>query len=623
MSQLKKELVQSQGQRVIERLAFPSGGSRYIFLLGAHAALHRAQILPQVKEVAGNSAGAIVTTMIALGAHPNHIYKKYGKLNPSKLFGEWVGSLYGNEPGFCALTRDGRPLVSTMQQIVVDIIREFFKTEEAQAAIKEDIGLTRLAQRFQEEEPVLYLEDISRLREFFPEHFKEPFYGTVICPTGVPYVLNGQTAKKVDCARATYASAAIPAVLQPEVINDFPLLDGGTFGQMPFYVFPEEEPLKTLVFAFTDPPYAIYEDTSLYKALYRDDPQATDRFYEPNILEGIVRDRVMPWAVGLNAEYKNTEAWNENYAELAEKFPLSTVQIDACGLLPPDFASANKYSREYFASGFLDTMHYLTMHELSMSECQAEYFYYNLNSIFENIYCAVLSGAGKDVEKDPFWIEYVNYSHEKSAKDRCIFIHNHLKTHVNSLPAKVLGLSVEFSNQILGADELFNEVYKISFEQSGLFKSSKLLGYEVNTCGALARELQSFSIFNNKFNEKGKRTASVLYHLGQIAEFSEHYNKCALEEGEKRQLVSAGYSPIEILASIASLGYYVLLKECAESNDEWLSWLIIFVGTGTIAGLLAGASVLTRELKNCSFFLSEEPQKIEPVEEIGLDSVVV
>jgi hypothetical protein len=353
-------------------------------------------------------------------------------------------------------------------------MRVFFATTAAQLMMHQNEDLNHLFKRFQESNPKLSPKDLTLLHTLFPERFKQLFYETVVCPSGELHVLTSQSNYE-DIAEGCYAALAVPGILKPMEINGLKLIDGGTYRQMPFDAFdfplPNQKPDNTLVFIFTDPPYYAYENTSSYKALYED--KITERFYEPFVAEGFIRDYLMPYAIGLTAEYKNTENWNENYSNLARHYALNTVEINACGLLQPHFPKALQQSRQYYASGFLDTMNYLINHELGLSECDASEFYITLCDTFEAIYKAFIKGAGNDLANDLLWINYQEHKNKQYKEDGfgikacCAYVHDALKANVESIPGLLLTYAVEFNNGVLSAQSLFSDVEQIAYKYSG------------------------------------------------------------------------------------------------------------------------------------------------------------
>lgn len=504
------EYVNSQNNRVIERLVFPSGGSRYIFLFGVYAALYKTGMLKNVQQVAGTSAGSIISTMIALGVDPNDLYVKYSKMNLREFFGEFIGKWWGNPEGITPLTQGGKELITKLQEIIVDLTKDFFATDEVQSMLHENKELNKLALRFKGPNPTLSLNDLEMLHELFPLRFKQLFFETVNFSTGELHILNATSSPQTDVAEGCYAASSVPGILAPMEIGDLKLIDGGTYRQMPLDAFDHPErnknPQNTLVFIFTDPPYYSYENTSSYKALYQD--QTTERFYAPHFIEACLRDKVMPFATGFSANYKNTDNWNENYSNLARDYALNTVEISPCGLWQPDFPGAIKCSRQYYASGYLDTLNYLTLHELCMTECEANDLYNDIKITFEATYKAILIGSGTNLETDSFWLEYQkfivqtfkNKEKEIEPKTCCIFIHDYLKNNVKSTPAKALAYAVEFNNGVLTADQLFQDVYQRT--STGWLK-----------CG--------FFSTDNQLSDDGEINA--LGYLMQIPKFEEQY----------------------------------------------------------------------------------------------------
>lgn len=530
METRKDEFTKCQLSRIIERLCFATGGARVVLYSGVYQALVTAKILPDyVEKASGSSAGSFMATMIALGIDPFDLYWEQRNTNFSELVGERVGSIFGNNSiGVTPITRDNKLMISRMRDIINRTIKKFLNSDEAKQVDNEDFR--KLITRFTETDPILTFGDLSLLNKLFPYRFKKLYIETVIYPQGDTCLFSTEETPDDDIALVVCASSAIPGLLPPVEINGRLHADGGTRRHLPTNCFDRPDHLtnqkliNTLVFVFGDS--SIHELSSSFKALHGH-PDNT-QLYEPLAITKYISDNIMPYATGLQASYKNTEEWNTCYLDIAKNYPLNTVDIHTHGLESLNFYFATLFTRQYYTTGYLDTLSYLTNHELYLNACEANDIYSDIVTNFESIYAAIMKGADIDLNKDYFWLEYNKFKEDNADShyiQYCDFIYNFMKKDFKSPISLALTYAVEFKNNVISVDELFKDAYQAAFDNTKNITASNILGVAVYSSSTLREGLKSYSLFNQANKMEGKRTSQVISNLMKISKFNFDYHR--------------------------------------------------------------------------------------------------
>ncbi len=255
-----------------------------------------------------------------------------------------------------------------------------------------------------------------------------------------------------------------------------------------------------------------------------------------NVLVGVLSN--------LNTPYLHTEKCEEGYQKLRTEYPLRTVELRVGTLKMTDFSDATKWAREMDALGYLDTMNYITNHELHDQKIfNPDAFYISLVNHFLHIYQAVLAGAGQDPKfnrlmKDIESLrkELIRLHKEEGVICRQVYqlIKDRVEGRLYSIEAFALSRAVEFHNQMLKADDLFKETYLQGFKKSNAFSRSEVTGerfFRAYPLHGSLKERSMFELYRDKSCHHEKtRTERVFNTLRNIDSFQETYESCLQRE---------------------------------------------------------------------------------------------
>lgn len=261
---------------------------------------------------------------------------------------------------------------------------------------------------------------------------------------------------------------------------------------------------------------------------------------DPSVLNIWKRTVLIQKLGDLRIPYKNPARDEINYQKLRAEYPLRTVELRVGNISTLDFNDATKYARIMDAFGYLDTINHISNHELyNPEQFNPDQFYIELMAYFECIYQAVLYAAAKGLESDPLWQELTFLRKQLQALGKadgviCKQIYQVTKSKaekaLDSSTAFALSRAVEFRNQILKADELFEETYKEGFKRSSPFAVSTITGerfFRLRPLQASLRDKNMYHLYAQKKPQPDKtRTDKVFDTLQNIKVFREEYELC-------------------------------------------------------------------------------------------------
>lgn len=118
--------------------------------------------------------------------------------------------------------------------------------------------------------------------------------------------------------------------------------------------------------------------------------------YDAGIIEKLKRNVLIEVLGGLNASYKNTSQKEMGYQKLRKEYVFCTVELRVGNIKTTDFDKATKSARVMDALGYLDTVNYITNHELHDPKVfNVDKFFVDLMNQFEHIHRATILGSGK------------------------------------------------------------------------------------------------------------------------------------------------------------------------------------------------------------------------------------
>lgn len=360
-----KDLREAQ-KTPIEYIAFSGGGAKGAIYSGAYEAAKKADILDNVKAVAGSSAGAITAAIVAFGTPPERFEQISKDTNLQSLLGK-----KGFSAGVVQLNKDGKPLYDLLDKVIKENVGNFLQKTDI-ANVKDDDALDDLRERYKIDGKI-YFKDIALLRKYDPVQYKDLIITAVQQDTGELTIFNSFDTPDVEIALACRASASIPLVFEPVEINGKKYVDGGYRDNIPAKYFRENEPEfevkdvtddmeeinivksqgRTLAMAFgsgmeADANIAIYSGKKI------ESPSEIIKFLANVLFKTLAK---------VGGKFKYTDTLKETGEQLREN-ALNTVVLDTQGIDTLDFKDAQKYSDYLHIKGYCQTREYLNNHEL-------------------------------------------------------------------------------------------------------------------------------------------------------------------------------------------------------------------------------------------------------------------
>lgn len=266
---------------------------------------------------------------------------------------------------------------------------------------------------------------------------------------------------------------------------------------------------------------------------------------EPSALSVWKRTVLIETLADLQMPYKNPARDEINYHKLRSEYPLRTVELRVGNITTLDFNDATKYARIMDVFGYLDTINYICNHQLhNPIKFNPDEFCSEIVSYFEYIYQATLCGATKEIDSDPLWQEMTALRQHlencsKNAGTISWQIYHLVRTKaekkLDSVAAFALSRAVEFRNQILKADKLFEETYQEGFKLTSPVAVSTITGerfFRLEPLKACLKDKNLYHLYAKKSPQPDKtRTGRIFEILKNIKIFREEYERCLESDG--------------------------------------------------------------------------------------------
>ncbi len=197
-----------------KNLVFEGGGVKGIAYAGALTALDQLKILPNIRRVAGTSAGAITAALLAAGADGNYIREAVGGTKFRKFMDDSFGMI-----------RDAKRLLSSFGWYAGDAFSAWIQKQ-----------LYALAER-----PLLTFAQLAAMAREENARCKELYVVGTNLSTGVPVVFSDETTPDEPIWRAVRISMSIPlffASVRAEPLRQV-MVDGGVSWNYPLDLFDE------------------------------------------------------------------------------------------------------------------------------------------------------------------------------------------------------------------------------------------------------------------------------------------------------------------------------------------------------------------------------------------------
>lgn len=544
---------------MVTRLTISGGGAKGTVLSGAYRAIRDLGVFRNLEQLSGTSAGALTASLMSLGVSPREIHETLSNISIQDFLGQRTGRLFywKNKLGITMFTHEGRPLydflVKKHQEGANEALNQVVGLERA---INENSALQLVVAKIRSgKEPILF-KDLSVLHQNFPEQFKDLTVTAVRVPSGQVQIFNAKTTPDVEIAKASWASAAIPALFEPVTINinneSHQFVDGGVYENLPTEYFDydgknfsNQKPEQTIVWAYGDGPDI--KKNKLFQALYGASPVdlETGEFlpikYYVHKLEGLIHN-FLAWVVLGFERYNYHEESEKILNKIREKYMLRTTLLRTSVVGSGDFYIAQRAARTLDALGYMDQFQFHINHDLhSLTDDEVSDFYSQLVVHFTHILNALNKGADKELEtcrlsqeiaavRDRLTESYGNYYHslepEKQKtvakledvinKELCSQIVSTVEKHLSSKAAFAFTRAIDYMTKQIDENTLFREVYLEAFERSSGYKASSITGQHVFDTHALKKALDAhknfFLLYFNqiKNGQKNKMRASKI-----------------------------------------------------------------------------------------------------------------
>ena len=273
--------------------------------------------------------------------------------------------------------------------------------------------------------------------------------------------------------------------------------------------------------------------------------------FQANLLEQIKRDYLTKALGGLNAPYKNTAQKEAGYQRLRQDYALRTVELRVGDIKTTDFDKADTYARVMDNLGFLDTVNYLTNHDLNNpQQFDEKKFYQTITNHFQHIYTALLYESGEDPNKDKLMNDMnklqkqlAGQPAERINRELYYLMKDYAEKQLNSPAAHALSRAVEFHHGQLTPEALFKDIYEAGFAMRGVSAVSKITGNTIYSAKTLHETLHDKNLFElyalrAKHKQPG-RIDKTFQALQQLEGFKEAYTAAQTEKTKKQVNVNS------------------------------------------------------------------------------------
>ncbi len=373
----------------IEYIAFSGGGAKGAIYSGVYAALKKADLLDNVKAVAGSSAGAITAAIVAFWTKPERFEEISKNTNLQDLLGQ-----KGFSAGVVQLNKDGKSLYDLLDKTIKDNVGDFLQRSDIKI-VQDDEDLNKLRERHKSDGKI-YFRDLALLRKYDPVNYKDLMVTAVEKDAGRLTIFSSLDTPDVEIALACRASASIPLVFEPVEINGKKYVDGGYLDNIPTKYFKDNEPEfdvkeithdtdeiilakkqnRTIAMAF-----GVGMEADANIAVY-----SAKEFKNPSEIIKFLADVLFKILAKIGGKFKYTDTLKETNEQLREN-ALNTVVLDTQGIDTLDFKDAKKYANYLHIKGYCQTMEYANNHGLAKEkdktlECQK--FLLNVYEVYDN-----------------------------------------------------------------------------------------------------------------------------------------------------------------------------------------------------------------------------------------------
>ena len=403
----------------IKNIVISGGGAKGVALQGVITAIEEfssenKSLREQLEHIAGSSVGALTGALLATGVSAKKIIEESNKVDFKKL--------QGKRSIIPPFSKDGKPLIYFVRQQITTSIKEYLQEfthlnddyQTIQTFFREKTGkelketevylFKKLLNEIKKEDPRnvhITFAMLDLLHQLDPKKFKQLTVTATCRETGETFYFNKEKTPNLDISIACRASASLPLILTPVVIQKEDLqpgygdkflngrkslsfIDGGYLNNIPVDVMEnpsinefqgeraqEGQNLQTLVLVFDEAKRKINEEgKESAQSPYHEAKVDPNMLYNASSrVERFIRDFCVIQFGGVKTNLRNTVTKQQGLAKIQKKYtqrniPLRLVlENEEKELNTRDFEKAKKHADEYIEIGKKQTEEYLKNHQ--------------------------------------------------------------------------------------------------------------------------------------------------------------------------------------------------------------------------------------------------------------------
>jgi NTE family protein len=457
----------------ITNLVFSGGGAKGGIYPGVYSALVEADAIKSVTAVAGSSAGAIISGLIATGIKPDKLTSILKSSRLDALLGKGIihknaNPLYDllnktikeNIADFLQTNNFEATRSTRLEQLKVEIFDSTawlehvnnklsgIQTEEQDAKLNQekiDIENKLLHLKRQQEELItinaqsiddiasrakstdgkILFRDNQLLQLLAPETFKNLIVTAVQKDNGCLSIFSADTTPDVEIALACKASSALPILLAPVAINGINYIDGGYRDNVPTNYFalnqstfdnPPQVDLQQVIDRNKKAKTLVFafgdEKSDNHYAIYSNKAN----LYNPKALIKFIVDVVLKFILKIKSEHKFSHDEEATLQNL-RKHALDVVLLDTKDVGTISFKSAQEQAEYLAIKGNVSTLNFLENNDIEIPTNKNLLYQNFFLNVYEELQSEKSSWLKKVSHKPEFKKQLLNFCSTAQTKD--------------------------------------------------------------------------------------------------------------------------------------------------------------------------------------------------------------
>jgi NTE family protein len=394
----------------IKNIVISGGGAKGVVLPGAIKAFDDYKVTEdcsfrdQLENIAGSSIGALTAALVAAGMPADRLIQVTQFTNFKVLLGNGIGPIH----------KDGKLLLdfirTYMKESIRDHLKGIFNTQDLNSIDVKQKVLNHLKNSDREYNEVqvmplvnaierilieLQKDDLDKvcitfsmlqsLHELAPKIFKDLTVTAVCCEKGETFYLDAEKTPHLDIAIACRASASLPVVLAPVLIDRqflspgydsilpqktvLTFVDGGYLDNLPVSAMQDKQNdiasqgeygqnLQTLVLVFDETGRTMDMQSPFF-----DVQTKKHALYDSsNLKDRLIRDIFAKLFSGIKTKERCTVNKEKSLEKIRQQYTQRNIPL-LVSVDTLDFDKAKKHENEYTKSGYEQSMEYLRIHK--------------------------------------------------------------------------------------------------------------------------------------------------------------------------------------------------------------------------------------------------------------------